>query len=137
MTNKPSYSQLEQKNHRLEEENKKLRDVEIELRKSEERFKALMEQNPISIEIYSPDGTQQDVNFAWQKLFGVKPEDTIGKYNCLQAPQWDSKMLLRVMLFPSRMLNLTRHNQAILKAEKDGSGQTFFQLKTIRVLFRM
>lgn len=78
---------MEQKLRQLEKENKKLRKIKTELLKNEARFKALMEQNPISIEIYRPDGTHQEVNHAWQELFGVKPEDTIGKYNCLQDKQ--------------------------------------------------
>ena len=84
---KPPEKELKKKLALLEEEVKNLKKSQVALLQSEERFKALMEQNPNSIEIYSPDGTQEEVNFAWQELFGLKPEDTVGKYNCLKDEQ--------------------------------------------------
>lgn len=56
------------------------------LRTSELRFRSLVEQSPISIQIFSPDGHTQSVNPAWEKLWGVKPE-MLGDYNILHDAQ--------------------------------------------------
>jgi len=58
--------------------------------KSEERFKQLMEQSPLAMELLSPDGKINSVNSAWKKLWKVSDEEaakTIEKYNMLSDPQ--------------------------------------------------
>jgi len=56
--------------------------AEEALRESEERFRGMMEQSPLSIQVISPQGDVIDVNKAFEKLWGVKKEDLKG-YNML------------------------------------------------------
>jgi PAS domain S-box-containing protein len=56
------------------------------LRVSETRFRLMIEQSPLSIQIFSPDGRTVRVNRAWERLWGVTP-DQIPDYNVLQDPQ--------------------------------------------------
>ncbi len=62
-------------------------EASIALRASEERFRTIMEESPLAIQIYDLDGTLLQVNRAWQELYQAEPEDAIGKFNCLQDPQ--------------------------------------------------
>jgi PAS domain S-box-containing protein len=62
------------------------RRVEDALRLSEERFRAMFEQSPLSTQIFAPDGLTQRVNAAWEALWGV-PRDRITDYNVRQDPQ--------------------------------------------------
>ena len=56
------------------------------LRASETRFRLMVELSPLSIQIFSPDGTTLRVNRAWEELWGVTL-DQIPGYNVLQDPQ--------------------------------------------------
>jgi diguanylate cyclase (GGDEF)-like protein/PAS domain S-box-containing protein len=60
------------------------------LRISEQRFRALVEQSPFSIQVLSPDGYTRLVNSAWEKLWRVKPE-ILNTYNVLQDSQLADK----------------------------------------------
>ncbi|MCA1731038.1 MAG: PAS domain S-box protein, partial [Actinobacteria bacterium] len=62
--------------------------VEEELTLSEERFRNIVEQSPLSVQILSPDGSTLRVNRAWEKLWGVTFEEfnSIG-YNILEDQQ--------------------------------------------------
>ena len=42
--------------------------VEMALRESEERFRTIVEQSPIAIQVWSPDGWTVQVNRAWEEL---------------------------------------------------------------------
>jgi PAS domain S-box-containing protein len=58
--------------------------------KSKERFKQLMEQSPLAMELLSPDGKINSVNRAWKKLWkvsDVEAASTVEKYNMLADPQ--------------------------------------------------
>lgn len=60
------------------------------LEESEERFRTLFEQSPLSIEIHSPDGAMQMVNKAWMRLWNISEEnapEVIRTYNVLEDPQ--------------------------------------------------
>ena len=61
--------------------------VEVALRESEGKFRQLMEQSPVSIQLMSPDGRVTAVNRAWIDLWGI-PEDglpeVLAKYNILE-----------------------------------------------------
>ena len=61
-----------------------------ELRASENRFRTLVEQSPVSTQIFSPDGRTVRVNRAWERLWGVTLEQ-LGDYNILKDPQLEEK----------------------------------------------
>ncbi|MGB8507257.1 MAG: PAS domain S-box protein [Pyrinomonadaceae bacterium] len=60
---------------------------------SETRFRTLVEQSPLSTQIFSPDGRTVRVNRAWEKLWGVTLEQ-LGDYNVLADPQLDAKGIM-------------------------------------------
>ncbi len=53
---------------------------------SEERLSAIIEQSPLSIQVFAPDGTCLRANKAWEELWGSKREQLKG-YNILKDPQ--------------------------------------------------
>jgi len=64
--------------------------AEQKLTSSEERFRKLMEQSPLAIEILSPEGQITEVNTAWKRLWGATEDEaaqTVAKYNMLTDPQ--------------------------------------------------
>jgi len=65
--------------------------AEEELSKSEERFRHLMEQSPLAIEILSPEGQIVEANGAWVRLWGLKDEAeklaVMAAYNMLTDEQ--------------------------------------------------
>ena len=69
------------------------REAEEALRDSETRFRLMIEQSPLSIQIFSPDGRTLRVNRAWEELWGVTL-DMIPDYNVLQDPQLREKGLM-------------------------------------------
>lgn len=62
------------------------RDTQKQLRDSERRFRLLVEQSPLSIQVLSPDGHTRQVNPAWQQLWGIKLDKLQG-YNVLEDQQ--------------------------------------------------
>ncbi len=62
---------------------KKMEDM---LRESEERFRTLVEQSPLSIQVLSPDGWTVQVNRAFEKLWGGTIAD-MKDYNMLEDQQ--------------------------------------------------
>ncbi len=67
-----------------------IKKAESDLKRSEERFRQLMEQSPLAMEILMPDGKINIVNSAWRKLWNVSEEEAvegIDKYNMLTDPQ--------------------------------------------------
>jgi PAS domain S-box-containing protein len=64
-----------------------------ELRRSEERFRALMEESPLSTQIFAPDGRPLRANRAWEELWGTRLED-IPEYNVLHDPQLEAKGIM-------------------------------------------
>src|SRR5687767_14490678 len=69
-----------------------LKDSEIELY-IENRFRAILEQSPFSIQILSPEGYTIQVNKAWEKLWGVTLEQ-IADYNILKDEQLVKKGIM-------------------------------------------
>jgi len=67
-------------------EDRERRRVELALRESEERFRTIVEQSPISIQVMTPEGWTVLVNQAWEKLWGVTAAD-VRHYNMLQDEQ--------------------------------------------------
>jgi PAS domain S-box-containing protein len=64
--------------------------AEAALRESEARFRALMEQSPLSTQVFAPDGRILRANRAWEELWGITP-DQIPDYNLLTDPQLAAK----------------------------------------------
>ncbi|HEX8557253.1 MAG TPA: CHASE domain-containing protein [Pyrinomonadaceae bacterium] len=64
--------------------------VAANLRASENRFRTLVEQSPVSTQIFSPDGRTVRVNRAWEELWGATLE-RLGGYNILEDPQLEEK----------------------------------------------
>jgi RNA polymerase sigma factor (sigma-70 family) len=67
-----------------------LEETNQQLRLSEERFRSLMEQSPLAIEVLTPDGRITQVNPAWLRLWGVTEEQagqTLASYNMLTDQQ--------------------------------------------------
>jgi two-component system, NarL family, sensor histidine kinase UhpB len=69
------------------------RRAEEELKVSETRFRMMIEQSPLSTQIFSPDGRTVRVNRAWERLWGVTL-DRIPDYNVLQDPQLVEKGIM-------------------------------------------
>ncbi len=63
------------------------------LQVSEARFRALVEQAPLSVQILSPEGRTIQVNQAWERLWGVTLEQITG-YNMLQDQQLVEKGIM-------------------------------------------
>jgi PAS domain S-box-containing protein len=63
-----------------------LKEAEEALRLSEARYRALVEQSPLSVQILSPDGRTLQVNTAWERLWDVTLEE-LGDYNMLEDRQ--------------------------------------------------
>jgi PAS domain S-box-containing protein len=64
--------------------------AESALRLSEQRFRAIMEQSPLSTQRLAPDGRTIGVNAAWEKLWGLTL-DALGDYSVLTDPQLEEK----------------------------------------------
>src|SRR5215210_3218911 len=60
---------------------------------SETRFRAMIEQSPLGIQILSPDGRTLQVNRAWEELWGVTLDDVAG-YNLLEDQQLVAKGIM-------------------------------------------
>lgn len=67
-------------------ENKKM---EAGLRASEQRWRMLFEQSPLSVQVLAQDGFTREVNSAFEKLFGLKRADLAG-FNILKDEQLKS-----------------------------------------------
>src|ERR687886_826981 len=67
--------------------------TEEALQISETRFRTMIEQSPLSIQILSPDGRTLQVNRAWEELWGVTLDDIAG-YNLLEDRQLVAKGIM-------------------------------------------
>lgn len=67
--------------------------AEQELRISETRFRALVDQSPLSTQIMAPDGRILQVNRAWEQLWGITL-DQIPEYNLLKDEQLVAKGIM-------------------------------------------
>ncbi|GHA79453.1 ATP-binding protein [Cognatilysobacter bugurensis] len=72
-----------------QEEITKCTRVEAELRRSEQRFRALVEQSPLSTQRIAPDGRTLYVNPAWEALWSLA-FDKLHDYNVLEDPQLEA-----------------------------------------------
>jgi len=67
--------------------------IEAALRASELKYRALAQNAPLAIEVFSPDGVPLRVNPAWERLWGVTLEGA-PNYNVLQDPQLEANGVL-------------------------------------------
>lgn len=61
--------------------------VQRELAQSEDRFRELVRQSPLSVQIFSPDGRIEEVNKAFSDMWGIPDEDlpeVLANYNVLE-----------------------------------------------------
>jgi PAS domain S-box-containing protein len=66
------------------------RETQHRMRTSENRFRALVEQSPFSIQMMSPEGYTHTVNTAWERLWGVERESLVN-YNIRHDSQLVAK----------------------------------------------
>lgn len=71
----------------------KRKQIEKVIIESENRFRTLIEQSPLSIQILAPDGRILQVNRAWEQLWGVTL-DQIPEYNMLEDRQLEEKGIM-------------------------------------------
>jgi PAS domain S-box-containing protein len=69
------------------------RRAEEELKVSETRFRLMIDQSPLSIQIFSSEGKTLRVNHAWERLWGVRL-DQIPDYNVLRDRQLVEKDIM-------------------------------------------
>ncbi len=67
--------------------------AEEQRRQSETRFRLLVEQSPLSIQVLAPDGRMLQVNRAWEQLWGATLDD-LRDYNMLQDKQLVDKGIM-------------------------------------------
>ena len=74
--------------------------AEARLKEREAQFRALVEQSPLSIQIFNPDGQIIQVNKSWEALWGVSGEalqDVMKLYNVLEDQQAEKKGVLSLI----------------------------------------
>ncbi|WP_133501039.1 ATP-binding protein [Cognatilysobacter terrigena] len=74
----------------LQDELQRRERAESDLRLSEQRFRAIMEQSPLSTQRFAPDGRTIGVNDAFTRLWGL-PFGALEHYNVLEDPQLEEK----------------------------------------------
>ena len=62
---------------------------------TQEGFRTIFEQSPVSTQIFSSDGTTIAVNKAWEKLWGAPGEAVVGMYNILKDKQLIEKNVMQ------------------------------------------
>ena len=67
--------------------------VENALKESEERFRSIVEQSPLSTQMFTPDGMTAQVNRAYEDLWGISLEELKG-YNILEDQQLVSQGIM-------------------------------------------
>ena len=64
------------------------------LNQKNERIRQITTLSPFSIEVYDLEGTQIEVNDAYEKLWGLKREDTLNIYNLFMSEEVEKRGLL-------------------------------------------
>ena len=82
--------------------------IKVALQQSENHFRLLMEQAPLGIQIFDPDGTLIQANKAWEEMWCVDKTAVIGNYNLFHDPQIAAKGLLADVkrVFAGEMIRL-------------------------------
>ena len=71
----------------LHEDTTERKNAEMALKESEENFQSMIEESPAIFGVYDRNGFLIQVNRSWDKLWQVKREYVIGKWNILQSKQ--------------------------------------------------
>ncbi|MFO1418094.1 MAG: PAS domain S-box protein [Methylotetracoccus sp.] len=71
-------------------------ETETSLRDSEIRFRTLIDQSPLAIQIVGTDGRTLRVNPAWERLWGVRFAD-LGNYNLLEDRQLQDRKIMEAI----------------------------------------
>jgi len=71
------------------------KESELELQRSELKFKELMHKSPSVIEIYNMEGYQVEVNAAYERLWNFPAEHTINKFNLFESKEVERTGLLK------------------------------------------
>lgn len=64
--------------------NQKIKKLEYSLETEEKKFRTLFKYSPLAIELYDNSGLQEELNPAYEKLWNIHAESTIGKLNILK-----------------------------------------------------
>jgi len=67
--------------------------AEEAVREGEKRFRAILEQSPFSIQVFSPAGDLLEMNAACEELWGIRKE-SLTDYNLLRDPELESHGLM-------------------------------------------
>jgi PAS domain S-box-containing protein len=86
-------TEARRKEQAVQQSQARQKQAEEHRRQVETRFRLLVEQSPLSIQILSPDGRTLQVNRAWEQLWSLKLED-LRDYNMLEDPQLAEKGIL-------------------------------------------
>ncbi|MDD5298354.1 MAG: PAS domain S-box protein [Rhodocyclaceae bacterium] len=103
--------------------------MQASLLDAESRFRDLVEQSPLAIQVLTPDGRTTRVNRAWEELWGV-PLAALAQYNMLEDRQ-----LIEKGVMPSIHLALAGEAPApcIIEYDREGTPQVSGTKGSIRV----
>ncbi len=86
MPEKPTYEELEKRIKELEQSKSKHMLAHEKCRENETLFRSVMEQSPLAIEIYDPNGKLLIVNDAWEPFWDMKKSDVV-EFNIFNDPE--------------------------------------------------
>ena len=89
MTKKPTYEELEQRVKELGKEAGKCKEIEDALRKSEEKYRTVLEASPDPIVVYDMEGKVIYFNHAFTHVLGWTLEERLGKKMDVFVPDED------------------------------------------------
>jgi len=100
------------------------RRAEAELRESESRFRSLVEQSPIGMVIYDPQGHIIDVNPAFAKMWGIDISQIPHGYSVLSNSQLEKSGVLPLFqrAFTGEMIHIPAFRYDLSQTTIDGHG---------------
>lgn len=97
MAPKPTYEELEQRVNELEKKASKFKRLEVELRESEARYRAVVDDQTELICRYTRGGILTFVNQAYCRYFAKKPEELIGSSFIELIPEVDREKVKKYL----------------------------------------
>jgi PAS domain S-box-containing protein len=61
--------------------------AEEAVRETGERYRTLMEEAPFAVEVYDAGGTLRNVNRAWERMWGARRDERLGRIRALEDPR--------------------------------------------------